>query len=130
MDGSEQKNLSDSAGSDVSPVFSPDSRYIAYESYDLQNTNPEGDREVYRMNAVDGFGQVNFSNNGLGIDDQTPEFSPDGQKITYASSGTQTSNVQGDGEVYRMSALDGTNKKNLSNNGAEEYHPDWGRQAM
>jgi TolB protein len=183
MDGSEQKNLSDSAGSNVSPVFSPDGRWIAYESSDLQNTNPEGDSEIYRMNAVDGFAQVNLSNNGLGVDDHAPVFSPDGQKIAYASSGTQPSNSQGDGEVYRMSALDGTgkknlsnnrggvddespvfspdgtriayesrgtqpsnsqgdgevyrmsaldgtNKKNLSNNGADEYLPDWGRQAM
>jgi Tol biopolymer transport system component len=116
MDGSEQKNLSDSAGSNVSPVFSPDSRWIAYESSEFQNTNPEGDSEIYRMNAVDGFAQVNLSNNGGGVDDHTPVFSPDGQKIAYASSGTQPSNSQGDGEVYRMSALDGTNKKNLSNN--------------
>jgi hypothetical protein len=52
--------------------------------------------------------------------------------VAYESSGVQTSNTQGDAEVYRMSAVDGSANKNLTNNGldAEDYDHDWGRQTM
>jgi hypothetical protein len=34
----------------------------------------------------------------------------------------------GDDEIYRMSALNGTGKKNLTNNGdgVDDFLPDWG----
>ena len=119
LDGSGKKNLSNN-GANVRenyPVFSPDGTKIAYESEGIQPSNPEGDDEVYRVNALDGTGKKNLSNNGLGVYDYLPTFSPDGTKIAYTSFGAQTSNPEGDEEIYRMSALDGTGKKNLSNNG-------------
>jgi Tol biopolymer transport system component len=59
----------------------------------------------------------------------SPDFSPDGTKIVYESHGTQTTNAEGDDEVYRIKTLDGTGKKNLTDNEAGDYSPDWGVQA-
>ena len=52
------------------------------------------------MNALDGSGQINLSNNGAGVADYDPLFSPGGTKIAYASYGRPTSNPEGDTEVY------------------------------
>src|SRR5215212_8175533 len=57
----------------------------------------------------------NLTDNGANVDDLVTIFSPDGQKIAYQSRGAQDSNAEGDDEVYVMNALDGTEKKNLSN---------------
>jgi Tol biopolymer transport system component len=113
---------------DSVPIFSADSQEIAYQSSGAQTSNPEGDDEVYVMNALDGTGQTNLSNTGGGINDVGPVFSPDGQKIAYLSRGVQTSNPEGDYEIYRMNALDGSGKKNLTNNDvATDESPEWGR---
>ena len=121
-DGSGQMNLSNNGTgvTEVYPVFSPDGQKIAYTSYGIQNSNPQGDREVYVVNALDGTGNKNLTNNGVDVADRDPAFSPGGQKIAYTSYGIQTSNLQGDDEVYVMSALDGMGKKNLTNNGVSD----------
>jgi len=129
-DGTGLKQLTSNTVGDYFPVFSPDGKKIAYESYGAQTSNLDGDRDVYLMNATDGSGQTNLTNNDYFVHDFDPVFSPDGQKIAYESRGVQTSNSQGDNEVYVMNALDGTGKKNLSNNGEYDEGPDWGRQAM
>jgi len=119
LDGSGKKNLTNN-GTDVydsSADFSFGGTKIAYGSGGAQTSNPEGDTEIYRMSAVDGSGKKNLTDNGDGINDFGPVFSPDGERIAYTSHGKQTSNEDGDYEVYRLSALDGTRKKNLSNNG-------------
>jgi len=123
QDGTDPVNLTNNGAGvdDYDPVISPNGTKIAYESRGIQPSNPEGDFEVYRMNAVDGTGKKNLSNNGLGLNDGSPDFSSDGTRIAYMSSGKQTSNPEGDREVYRMNAVDGTGKKNLTNNGADVY---------
>jgi Tol biopolymer transport system component len=124
-DGSGQKNLSNDASyaSDVYPHFSPNGQKIVYTSRGVQSSNPEGDSEVYVMNALDGAGQTNISNTGAGITEDVPQFSPDGTKVAYQTSGAQTSNPEGDPEVYAMNATDGTAKRNLTNNGINEVGP-------
>jgi hypothetical protein len=52
------------------------------------------------------------------------DFSPDDQKLVYQSEGAQTSNPEGDDEVYFIIA-DGSNQKNLSNNTANNLSPNW-----
>jgi Tol biopolymer transport system component len=79
------------------------------------------------MSASDGTAKKNLSNTGAGVDEFFSDFSPDGQKIVYTSEGVQTSNPQGDRELYVMNALDGSANKNLTNNNARDYEPEWGR---
>ncbi len=131
-DGLGKKNLSNNGGvvDDFGPVVSHGGKRIAYTSSGKQTSNPQGDIEVYRMNATDGKGKKNLSNNGVDVNDRAAAFSPDGTKIAYQSNGAQPSNLQGDYEIYRMNASDGLGKKNLTNNGTSDYLPDWGRQAM
>jgi Tol biopolymer transport system component len=120
LDGKGKKNLSnsDSGVEEDYPVFSPDGTKIAYESEGAQTSNPQGDDEIYRMSALDGTTKKNLSNNGIDVSDFSPAFSPDGIRIAYNSYGAQTSNLEGDAEIYRMNALDGKGKKNLSNSGS------------
>ena len=124
LDGTGKKNLTNN-GVEVSgadpvddylPVFSPDGKRIAYESFGIQPSNQEGDNEVYRVNAIDGSDQRNLTDNGKDVDDRRPKFSPDGTRVVYESEGIQPSNLQGDQEIYRMNTLDGTGKKNLTYN--------------
>jgi len=117
-DGSGQANLSNS-GADVfdhSPTFSPGGKRIAYTSFGIQPSNPEGDFEVYRTKALDGSGQMNLTDNAVEVDDSRPRFSSDGTRVFYESEGIQTSNPEGDHEMYRMNAADGWGKRNLTDN--------------
>jgi hypothetical protein len=54
-----------------------------------------------------------------------PGFLPEGTKIAYESQGVQTLNPEGDWEVFRMSASDGKDKKNHTDNGLDvtDEHP-------
>jgi Tol biopolymer transport system component len=117
LDGTGKKNLTSDDANDSHPDFSSDGQKIAYQSWGVQTSNPEGDVDIYRINALDGSGKRNLSNNGLYIEDTSATFSPDGTKVLYESHGAQTSNLEGDAEVYRLNTLDGKGKKNLSNSG-------------
>ena len=120
-DGTGVRQLTANAGYDLDPILSPDGKKIVYESYGIQNSNPEGDIEVYVMNSADGSGKKNLSNNGSGVNDSYPIFSPSGTRIAYESYGIQNSNPEGDEEVYVMRTADGLGKKNLTDNGADVY---------
>jgi Tol biopolymer transport system component len=128
-DGSNQKNLTNTDWpiKDRSPAFSPDGQKIVYTSSGAQTSNPEGDEEVYAMNLSDGSAKKNLTDNGPGVDEYQGVFSPDGQKILYWSQGAQATNPEGEAELYLMNATDGTAKKNLTNNAARDFHPEWGR---
>ena len=127
-DGTGIKQLTFNEVNDEEPTLSPDGTKVVYESDGIQNTNPQGDREVYVMNARDGSNNTNLTNNGARVDEGDPDFSPDGKRITYSSEGIQTSNSQGDFEIYRLNTLDGTGKVNLTNTGglAYDYPSKWG----
>ena len=120
-DGKAKKNLTNNGSGveDSEAVFSPGGKRIAYTSEGFQDSNPGGDYEVYAMSALDGSGKKNLTDNAVGVDDEGPEFSPDGVRIAYQSSGIQFSNAEGDPEVYAMSASDGSGQKNLTNNGSD-----------
>ena len=119
-DGSGNKNLTNTGGSivDIAPDFSPDGTKIAYSSEGVQTSNPEGDWEIYSLNALDGTGQKNLTNTGPWVSEFFPDYSPDGTKIAYTGEGMQTSNPEGESEVFTMNA-DGNKRKNLTNNGLD-----------
>ena len=108
LDGSGKKNLSNngSAVDDYCPVFSPDGTKIAYTARASRPPTPRATRRVYRMNALTGRARRTSQQRQRRLRLQ-PVFSPDGTKIAYESEGKQTSNSQGDEEIYVMNALDG-----------------------
>jgi Tol biopolymer transport system component len=126
-DGANQRNLTDTVGtiSDFDAAISPDGQTVAYVSAGVQPSNPEGDDEVFAINA-DGSGRRNLTDTANGVQDQFPDFAPDGMKIAYDSYGTQPSNPEGDAEVYVMDALDGTGQRNLTRTGGDvdDVQPD------
>ncbi len=73
-DGTGQSNVTNSAGLDGGPAWSPDGTKIAF------HTNRDGNFEVYLMND-DGTGPTNLTNNAA--EDVTPDWSPDGTKIAF-----------------------------------------------
>src|ERR671917_344898 len=119
-DGSNQKNLTDNGAAfdDRNAQFSPDGTKIAYTTGGEQPSNPEADADVYVMDS-DGSNQKNLSNDGTDVHDESPSFSPDGQKVAYTSFGEQPSNPEGDQEVYVVDASDGSGQMNLTDNGVE-----------
>jgi Tol biopolymer transport system component len=124
-DGAGVRQLTTNKADDFGPVLAPDKTKVAYHSSGNQTSNPEGDFEVYRMNASDGTSKKNLTHNGDGLDEGCAVFSPDGKTIAYESEGFQTYNSEGDKEIYRMNALDGTGKKNLTDNAAiDVVYPD------
>jgi Tol biopolymer transport system component len=118
-DGTGVRQLTFNKAEDFAPILSPDGSRITYETEGRQISNPEGDWEVYVMNASDGKGKKNLSDNGADVYDYYPDFSPGSKRIAYQSYGVQGSNKEGDYEVYRLNSLDGTGQKNLTNNGGD-----------
>jgi Tol biopolymer transport system component len=124
-DGTGLRQLTTNKVNDYRPALSPDGKKVTYVSKGIQTSNPQGEEDVYVMNVLDGTGKKNLSNTRAGVNDDFPVFSPDGKTVAYESDGKQTSNPEGDDEVYRVNVLDGTGKKNLTNNGADvdDYTP-------
>jgi Tol biopolymer transport system component len=98
---------------------------IAFDSTRTSGTgvdNPTGDYEIFTIKP-DGTGLKQITHNTTG--DVAPAFSPDGTKIAYYSVGDPISNPEGDTEIYRMNTLEGTGKKNLTSDDANDSHPDF-----
>jgi Tol biopolymer transport system component len=127
VDGSGQRNVTNTAGgiSDFDAALSPDGQTVAYVSAGVQPSNPEGDDEIFAINA-DGSGRRNLTDTASGVQDDFPDFAPDGMRIAYDSDGIQPSNPEGDAEVYVMNALDGTDQRNLTRTGGDvlDVQPD------
>ena len=110
-DGTKQKKVSrDSGIAFASPGWSPDSSRITFTS------DQEGGYDIYLMRA-NGAGQQRLTVNGLPTD-SGPVFSPDGGQIAFHT------NRDGNFEIYEMGA-DGSEPKNLTNDPAGDFTPDW-----
>ena len=109
QDGTELTRLTQHQTQDLSPVWSPDSKTIAFVSYRDDNA------EIYTMRA-DGSGQRRLTINGA--DDLAPVWSPDGERIAFVSY------LYGPGEIFVMGA-DGSTQLRMTNNDAEDNSPDW-----
>jgi Tol biopolymer transport system component len=89
------------------PVFSPDSRQIAFEA------NTGGNIDIYLMDT-DGKNRRRITTNNA--DDGQPVFSPDGKSIVFVS--RRDDNY----ELYMMD-VDGSNQRRLTYTPWEEYEP-------
>ncbi len=108
-------------GSNPWPIgIMPSPERIAFSS------RRDGNWEIYLMNA-DGSAQTNLTKNpeqGMNYcaDDCDPAWSPDGQKIAFASiRGTWP---HANSEIYAMNA-DGSGQTRLTDNPAEDSYPAW-----
>jgi WD40-like Beta Propeller Repeat len=126
-DGTDLQQLTFNTVTDFSPTLSPDGEKIAFVRAGVQTSNLQGDFEIYLMNALDGSAQNNLTDTNGDIDDFDPDFSPDGEKIAYDSEGVRSSNPEGDSEVYKMNALDGSAQNNLTDtaDGIFDFDPDF-----
>lgn len=80
-DGTGARQLTFNKGDDYEPTLSPDGTKIAYMNRSVQASDGQGGNEIFVMNALDGSGKKNLTNNGLAVDDYSPEFSPGGKRI-------------------------------------------------
>lgn len=118
VDGSGQRNLTSGPSADFQdPDWSPDGRKIACSHAVIQN-GVRGLYGVLVMNA-DGSNQTRVSLPGN--IDITPRWSPDGNKLVFAS--TRVGNL-GTFQVYSMTSS-GANQSRLTNNTGENSRPGW-----
>ncbi len=122
VDGSNQTRLTNHPGYDGNPVWSPNGQRIAFTS------GRGGNAEIYVMNA-DGTGVSRLTDatdvwNEPSLSPFTgdPAWSPDGQRIAFASNRESVSGS----EVYVMNA-DGTNVSRLAPNYVSHWssNPTW-----
>jgi Tol biopolymer transport system component len=118
-DGSGVRQLTDSDGLDVHPSWSPDgSRIVFASARTTQMYSSPGKLQIYVMDA-DGQHPVRLTNNQ--VNDYSPEWSPDGQRIAFLS------DRDGIPEVYVM-RLDGSQQTNVTAHlpkGTERGNPHW-----
>ncbi|HWM11683.1 MAG TPA: hypothetical protein VNO82_20160 [Solirubrobacteraceae bacterium] len=102
---------------DSAPAWRPDGRRIAFESDgDPVGLNPEGDLEIFVMNA-DGTGVTQLTRNA--IRDEGPAWAPDGTQIAYTSGLDNTL-----GDINVMTAA-GVHLRRLTDFDGADESPDW-----
>jgi uncharacterized repeat protein (TIGR01451 family) len=109
-DGTGLVNISDLAGGDGSPQYSPDGSKIAWVHF------VDGAGEIFVANA-DGSNKVNLTNHAK--EDRGPSWSPDGTKIAFFSL-----RLEDRWEVYTMNA-DGSNVQRLTARLCQSHDPVW-----
>ena len=118
VDGSGPTTLFDVPGArDSAPAWSPDGRKIAFESdADVAGANPEGDMEIWVMQA-DGSRPTQLTSNAA--HDEGPAWSPDGRLLAY------TSGPDGKhGDIHVMSVA-GSDTRRLTDYANADESPDW-----
>ena len=108
-DGSDPRRLTEDAGNDLGPTWSPDGKRIAFVS------DRDGNKEIYVMNA-DGNEQIDLTRDPS--EDWTPAWSPDGTMIAFSSY------RDGNWEIYMM-APDGSEVTRLTQDSGADYDPSW-----
>ena len=120
-DGSNLVNLTaDSESFDMLGNWRPDGRRIAFMSNRTTATNPEGDFELFAMNA-NGSNLTQLTFNAL--DDEVPAWSPDGRIVFVRDFDPVIGET--DYDLIVMNA-DGSHQQNRTNTpGVDEVEPAW-----
>jgi TolB protein len=110
-DGSNQRNLTNSSTSEVSPAFSPDGKRIAFlrDWKTLQVMNADGSNQTQLFDGARAGFQTMMS----------PDWSPDGRKIAFSGIRSDDLNNQ---DVYVIGA-DGTGLTRLTTDPADDTSP-------
>jgi Tol biopolymer transport system component len=121
-DGGNLVNLTaKSKTNNLAPNWRADGRRIAFMSERVTATNPEGDYEIFVMNA-DGSHQTQITFNAL--DDEEPAWSPDGRRIAFVRD-LDPIRGQTDDDLLTMNA-DGSDQRNLTSSpGVRDSSPNW-----
>ncbi|MGH9278002.1 MAG: hypothetical protein ACRD12_07835 [Acidimicrobiales bacterium] len=116
-DGTGDMNIpGQSSAEDSWPTWSPDGSMIGFHS---RRDDGVGE-EIYRMN-VDGSNVVKLTNNP-GFFDIFPAWSPDGTRIVWNSQRLGATNF---GEIFTMSATDGSGIIRITTTAVVEQRCDW-----
>jgi Tol biopolymer transport system component len=120
--GSNPVNLTaDSAADEFGPSWRPDGRKLAFMSNRVTATNPEGEFEIFVMNA-NGSGVRQLTANSF--DDEFPSWSPDGRTLVFQRDFDPVAG-QVDYDLFTMKA-DGTHQRNLTRSpGINDQDADW-----
>jgi hypothetical protein len=110
LNGTSERQVTDTATDEMYPSYSPDGTTIVYSSNDGQ------DEEIYAVPAGGG-APIQLTDNSK--DDVSPVYSPDGTTIAYQSHDGQ------DYEITTMPANGGTPVQ-LTNNTTADVLPNWG----
>jgi TolB protein len=108
-DGANQQRITANRQLNITPVWSPDSRAIAYTSY------RRGYPDIFIAHIYEG--RQDEPTGGVG-QNFLPSWSPDGRQIAF------TSNRDGNSEIYVMEA-DGSSVRRLTTHPAIDVTPTW-----
>ena len=119
----EQTQLTANSVIDAHPDWSPDGTKIVFGSFRDAQDNPAGAADIFVMNAADGTGLTRLTNSPE-VEDNDPEWSPDGSKIVYKS--TEHTRQSAREEIYVMGS-DGSNTRRLTETSGwqSDHDPSW-----
>ena len=111
-DGARQRRITISKALDITPVWSPDARSIAFGSW------RSGYQDIYVLFPYGDGVLQNPTKGNAARQNFLPAFSPDGTRIAYTSTG------DGNSEIYVMNR-DGSNRQRLTNHPNIDVTPTW-----
>ena len=111
-DGARQQRVTISKSLDISPVWSPDGRSIAFSSWRTSF------QDIYVLYPYGGPELQNPTKGNSGKQNYLPAWSPDGTKLAF------TSNRDGNAEIYVMNR-DGSGVQRVTNHPMIDVTPTW-----